>query len=322
MITIYSYNIAEGTLASPTREELPGLVEAENVDLWVDLEAPTEEESQILSTVFGFHELAIEDCVAIEIEEAKIDNYEDYLFLVFHSVVFNHEKLTFDFNELDIFFGEKYIVTYHNRPILGINQLRKRLDRNIDFMSQGTDEILHAIMDAIVDNLGRSFKRLERTIYKLEGEILSDASQQTFNDLFRLRRGLISLRRILAPAEEVVEDLGSTEYDLIQEENRVYFQDVHDHMSAMQGLLGSYMEMVGSTMDTYVSFTSHRMTSVMRTLTIMSFIMLPLTLIASLYGMNLNLPLQGNPKGFYLIVISELAIAACMLWYFKRKDWF
>jgi magnesium transporter len=322
MITIYSYNIAEGTLASPTPEELPGLVETENVDLWVDLEAPTEEESQILSTVFGFHELAIEDCVAIEIEEAKIDNYEDYLFLVFHSVVFNHEKLSFDFSELDIFFGEKYIVTYHSRPILGINQLRKRLDRNIDFMSQGTDEILHAILDAIVDNLGRSFKRLERTIYKLEGEILSDASQRTFNDLFRLRRGLISLRRILAPAEEVAEDLGSTEYDLIQEENRVYFQDVHDHMSAMQGLLGSYMEMVGSTMDTYVSFTSHRMTSVMKTLTIVSFIMLPLTLIASLYGMNLNLPMQGNPKGFYIVVVIELLIAVSMLWYFKWKDWF
>ncbi len=322
MITIFSYNVAEGTLASPSLEELPGLVEAENVDLWVDLEAPTEEESKILSTVFGFHELAIEDCIAVDIEEAKIDNYEDYLFLVFHSVVFNHEKLTFDFNELDIFFGVKYVVTYHSRPILAINQLRRRLDRDIGFMSQGTDEILHAIMDGIVDNLGRSFKRMERAIYKLESEILSDASQRTFNDLFRMRRGLINLRRILAPAEEVVEDLGSTEYDLIQEENRVYFQDVHDHMSTIQGLLGSYMEMVGGTMDTYVSLTSHRMTSVMKTLTIVSFIMLPLTLIASLYGMNLNLPLQGESYGFYVVVALELIIAGILLWYFKRQNWF
>lgn len=322
MITIYSYNIAEGTLTSPGIDELPGLVEAENVDLWVDLEAPTEEESKILSTVFGFHELAIEDCVALEIEEAKIDNYEDYLFLVFHSVAFNPEKLTFDFNELDLFFGEKYVVTYHNRPLLAINQLRRKLERDIGFMSQGTDEILHAIMDSIVDNLARSFKRLERSIYTLEGQILSDATQKSFNELFRLRRGLINLRRILAPAEEVIEDLGSTEYDLIQEENRVYFQDVHDHMSTIQGLLVSYMEMVGGTMDTYVSLTSHRMTSVMKTLTIVSFIMLPLTLIASLYGMNLNLPLQNTSYGFSVIIALELTLAISMLAYFKRQNWF
>lgn len=322
MITIYSYNVAEGTLTCPTVEELSGLVEAENVDLWVDLESPTETESEILSTVFSFHELAIEDCVAVESEEAKIDNYEDYLFLVFHSISFNSEKLTFDFNELDAFFGEKYVVTYHKRPILGINQLRKKLERGVDFMSQGTDEILHAVLDAVVDNYGRSVKRLERTIYKLEGEILADASPQTFNDLFRLRRGLITLRRILAPAEEMVEELGSEEYDLIQEENRVYFQDVHDHISTVQGLLNSYMEMVTGTMDTYVSLTTHRMTSVMKTLTIMSFIILPLTLIASLYGMNLNLPMQGKPYGFFVIVGVELFIAFGMLWYFKRKDWF
>lgn len=322
MITIYSYNVAEGTLTCPTLEELPGLVEAENVDLWVDLESPTEDESEILGTVFSFHELAIEDCVAVEAEEAKIDNYEDYLFLVFHSVFFNNEKLTFDFTELDTFFGEKYVVTYHKKPVLGINQLRKRLDRTIDFMSQGTDEILHAILDAVVDNYGRSVKKLERTVYRLEGEILSEASTKTFNDLFRLRRGLITLRRLLAPAEEVVEELGTKEFDLIQEENRVYFQDVHDHISSIQGLLNSYMEMVSSTMDTYVSLTSHRMTSVMKTLTIISFIMLPLTLIASLYGMNLNLPMQGNPYGFVIIIAVELMIASGMLWFFKNKDWF
>jgi magnesium transporter len=322
MITIYSYNIAEGTLSTPSVAELPGLVEAENVDLWVDIESSAKEESEILGSVFSFHELAIEDCVALEIEEAKIDDYEDYLFLVFHSVVFNSEKLTFDVNELDIFFGEKYVVTYHKKPVLAINQLRKRLEKSIDIMSNGTDELLHAILDVIVDNYGTSFKKLEREIYKLEAQILSDASHATFNDIFRLRRGLINLRRILAPGEEVLEDLGTKEHELIQEENRVYFQDVHDHMSTIHGLLGSYMEMVSGTMDTYVSLTTHRMTSVMRTLTILSFIILPLTLIASLFGMNLNLPFQKNPNGFTVIILMELLIVGVLLWYFKKKDWF
>jgi magnesium transporter len=288
----------------------------------VDLETPTKEESEILGAVFNFHELAIEDCVALDIEEAKIDDYEDYLFLVFHAMFFNSEKLSFDISEIDIFFGEKYVVTYHTKPNPAINQLRKRLEKSITVMSSGTDELLHAVLDTIVDNYGTSFKRLEREIYKFEAQILTDASNRTFNDLFRLRRGLINLRRILSPGEEVLEDLGTKEHELIQEENRMYFQDVHDHMSTIQGLLVSYLEMVSGTMDTYVSLTTHRMTSVMRTLTILSFIMLPLTLIASLFGMNLNLPFQKSPYGFTIIMLMELAIVGALLWFFKKRDWF
>jgi magnesium transporter len=322
VITIYSYNVAEGTLSNPSIAELPGLVEAENLDLWVDLETATPEESEILGSAFNFHELAIEDCVALEIEEAKIDDYEDYLFLVFHSVHFNSEQLIFDVNELDIFFSEKYVVTYHKKPVPAIHQLRKRLDKRVDIMSNGTDELLHAVLDAIVDNYSTSFKKVEREIYRLEGQILADPSHRTFNEIFRLRRGLISLRRILAPGEEVLEDLGTKEHELIQEENRVYFQDVHDHMSTVHSLLGSYMEMVSGTMDTYMSLTTHRMTSVMRTLTILSFIILPLTLLASLFGMNLNLPLQNDPNGFLIIIFLDLMIVGGLLWYFKKRDWF
>ncbi|MDP2983422.1 MAG: magnesium/cobalt transporter CorA [Candidatus Latescibacter sp.] len=322
MITMYSYNIAEGTLACPQIEELPALFEAENVDLWVDLESPTHEEAEILSAVFDFHELAIEDCVATENEEAKIDDYDNYLFLVFHSILFNSEKLIFDFDELDMFFGEHYVVTYHKKPVIGVNQLRKRLERDLDFMAQGTDEILHAILDALVDNYVASIKRLERTIYKLEAEILAEASQKTFNELFLLKRGLINLRRIMTPAEEVVEQLGTMENELIQEENRVYFQDIHDHISSIQGLLQSYTEMVSGTMDTYVSLTTHRMTNVMRTLTIISTILLPQTLIASIFGMNLDLPFQKSPLGFYIIIGMDVLITGGMLWYFKIKDWF
>ena len=322
MITIYSYNIAEGTLACPPIEELPELFEAENNDLWVDFESPTREEAEILGTVFNFHELAIEDCVTTENEEAKLDDYEDYLFLVFHSIFFNSDKLIVDINELDLFFGEHYVVSFHKKPVMAVNQLRKRLEKSNDFMSQGTDEIFHAVLDALVDNYTASIKRLERTIYKLEAEIMVEASQKTFNELFRLKRGLINLRRIMNPAEEVVEQLGAMENELIQEENRVYFQDIHDHISSIQGLLQSFTEMVSGTMDTYVSLTTHSMTNVMRTLTIISTILLPQTLIASIFGMNLDLPFQKSPMGFYIIIGADVIITGGMLWYFKVKDWF
>ncbi|MCE5249998.1 magnesium/cobalt transporter CorA [bacterium] len=322
MITVYSYNIAEGTLSKPTIKELPVVFESENVDLWVDLEAPTAEEAAILRTVFNFHELAIEDCIATDIEEAKLDDYESYLFLVFQAVFYNNERLSFDITELDLFFGENYVVTHHKKPTVGINQLKHRLEKGIDFMAQGTDEILHAIVDSLVDNYTLTFKKLERSIYAIEGEILSEPTKKTFNNIFRLKRGLINLRRIIAPEEEVLEILANSEHELIQEENKFYFQDVHDHISAIQGLLDSYMEMVTGTMDTYVSISNHRMTDVMIMLTIISTIMLPPTLIASIYGMNVNLPFSDSPHIFLIISIISMAFVGFMLLYFKKNDWF
>ena len=323
MITIYSYNIAEGILTCPSVEELPEIFESGNVDLWVDLEAPTNEEADILRTVFDFHELAIEDCITADNEEAKLDDYENYLFLVFHAVFYNKESLSFDITELDFFFSKNYVVTYHKRPTLGINQLKKRLERGIDFMAQGTDEILHAIVDSLVDNYTVTFKQLEKSIYRIEGEILSEPTKKTFNNIFRLKRGLINLRRIITPGEEVIESLAQSEHELIQEENTIYFQDIHDHMSSIQGLINSYMEMVTGTMDTYVSITNHRMTSVMQILTIISTIMLPPTLIASIYGMNFDtMPLLHSKFGFAVISSVCLLFAGSMLWYFKKQDWF
>ena len=219
MITIYSYNIADGILEKPAVDKLPELLEAENVDLWIDLEEPNLKESQILRDIFNFHELAIEDCTQADIEESKLDDYEDYLFLVLHSFFFTPEKIKFDINELDLFFGKNYVVTYHKYPTIGIRQLKKRLENNIDFMGEGTDEILHAIVDSLVDNYVLSFKRLERTIYKAEAEILSNPTKKTLNDLFKLKIGLINLSRVMIPGEEVMENLGETENKLIQEEN-------------------------------------------------------------------------------------------------------
>jgi magnesium transporter len=321
MITIYSYDIARGALAQPAISELPELLEAENVDIWVDLESPDAKEQNILRDVFGFHELAIEDCTQSYNEEPKLDDYEDYLFLVIHSVYFMRDDLTFDVRELDLFFGKNYVVTYHAKPTFGINRLKRRLETNIDFMGRGTDEIFHAIIDSLVDNYLISFKQIERAIYAIESEILSNPTERTFSDLFKLKIGLINLRRVLGPGEEVMQNLGENEHELIQEENKVYFQDVHDHISNITGLLNSYMEMVSSTMDNYVSLTTYRMNSVMQTLTILATLVLVPTLIASLYGMNLRLPLQDSPFGFPIVLGFNVLISGLMFWYFKKKDW-
>ena len=322
MITIYSYDIANGILTTPDVEQLPELLEAENVDLWIDFESPTAKESEILRSVFHFHELAFEDCIETDIEEAKLDDYEDYLFIVLHSVFFNRAQFTFNIIELDLFFGKNYVITYHKKPTFGIDLLKKRLEEKIDFMAQGTDEILHAIVDSLVDNYVVSFRHLERTISKIETEILTNPTKKTFNDLFKLKIGLINLGRILNPGEEVMASLGETELELIQEENKVYFQDVHDHISKIQGLLQSYMETVTSTMDTYMSLSSHRMNSVMQTMTIIATIVLIPTLIASIYGMNIDLPLQQSPHSFTIVITLTLLFTGAMLWFFKKKGWF
>jgi len=189
-------------------------------------------------------------------------------------------------------------------------------------MSSGTDELLHAVLDAVVDNVGHSFRKLERTFFLLGAEILSDSSQKTFKNLFLLKRSLINLRRVLAPAEEVIEELGTKEHELIQENNRVYFQDIHDHISTIQGLLNSYMEMLSGTIDSHIHLTTLRMTNVMTILTVIATIMIPLLLITSIYGMNIELPLQKNQHSFTIIMAISVFVTIVMLWYFKKKDWF
>ncbi len=321
MVTIYNYDIANAVLAQSSIEELPDLLEAENIDLWVDLEDPDPQESDILRSVFHFHELAVEDCVQTDIEEPKLDDYEDYLFLVMHSVWFNQDKKNINIREIDLFFGKNFVVTFHKQPTPGINQLKKRLEKQVDFMAKGSDEILHAIVDNMVDNYIVSFKQLERTIFNIETELLSDATKETFQALFKLKISLINLRRTLNPAEEVMENLATTEHELIQEENKVYFQDVHDHISKIEGLQQSYMEMVSTAMDNYVSLSSHRMNSVMQTLTVLAtFVLIP-TLISSIYGMNIPLPFQNSHYGFVSFIVMTVVITGLMYWYFKKKDW-
>ena len=321
MVTIYSYDIANAVLARPSIVELPELLEVENVDLWVDLEDPSPEESDILRTVFHFHELAIEDCIQTDIEEPKLDDYEDYLFLVMHSVRFNPEMKNIDIREIDLFFGKNFVLTFHKQSTPGIIQLKKRLEKQVDFMAKGSDEIFHAIVDNMVDNYIVSFKQLERMIFTIETELLSVPTKETFNGLFKLKISLIHLRRTLNPAEEVMETLATTEHELIQEENKVYFQDVHDHISKIEGLQQSYMEMVSTAMDNYVSLSSHRMNIVMQTLTVLAtFILIP-TLISSIYGMNIPLPGQNSHDGFIYFIVLTVVITALMFWYFKKKDW-
>jgi len=323
LITIYSYDIAAGTLSNPTVEELPEVYESGNVDLWIDLEAPTPEEADILRTVFNFHELAIEDCIAIDIEEAKLDDYEDYLFFGFHSVFFDSSNLSFDIIELDMFFGKKFVVTHHKKPTVGISQLKKRLEQGNDFMAEGTDGILHAVIDSLVDNYTVTVKQIERSIFSLEEELLSAPTNKTFNNLFKLKSILIHLHRLIAPESQVIESLANSEHGLIQEETTVYFDDIHDHISTIEGLLDSYMDMVKGTMDTYVSIANVRLQKIMQILTIISTIMLPPTLIASFYGMNFkHLPLEDLPYGFEIISVLCLMFAGSMLWYFRKQGWF
>jgi magnesium transporter len=322
MVTIYAYNIAKGTLERPMLQELPKIFDSEGIDLWIDFENPTPEETEILFTVFNFHELAIEDCIAKLIEEAKLDNYEDYLFIVLYAVNFVEQLLTFNTIQLNIFFGKNYVVTYHQKPTFGIDTLRKRLEKDIGFMAQGADVIFHTIIDSLVDNYFLSLKHIEKIIYNLEIEILSNPTQSAFNNLCSLKRDLINFRRIFAPSEEVLKTLGDINHPLIREENQVYFQDIHDHISSVQGLLNSYMEMVTVTLDTYLSLTIHQMNTNMQKLTVIATILLLPTLIASVYGMNLRLPGQNHPYGFAIVMFCSFMLILGLLLYFKKKDWF
>ena len=323
MLNLFVYNRTTKTLEMPDISSLEKIREDRDYVLWLDMEAPTEEESSVLRDVFNFHELAIEDCLLAEAEEPKLDDYEDHLFIIVSAVSFSRSRDQFETTELDIFFGSGFVVTFHKKSIPGITTLRESVKKDETFMSKGSDNLLHAIVDRLVDNYSLSFKKFERYLYTVQAGIFENQDKEILNKLFNFKRTMLNLMLLMEPQREVLNRLSGGEIRFIDEENIPYFSDVYDHMDRIEGLMHSYNDLINGALDTYMSMSSNRMSQVMKTLTGISFIMLPLTFIASLYGMNfINMPGLKSPLGFPISMALMGILAGGMIWYFKKHKWF
>ena len=293
---------------------------------WVNVENPSREEMDYLARHFNFHPLDLDDCLS-KMQRPKIDEYPDYLFMVLHFPVFDKRMRVTQPSQVSIFLGENFLVTVHKGDLKPIVNFFKECKTNEtsreEYMGSSASYLLYTILDRLVNYCFPILNKIGENIEKVEDMIFGDKMEQAIREIALLRRDIIHYRRIIKPQTEVFEHLekNGSKYALLKEAPHVYFGDLADHCRKIQDTLEDYREVIEGFKDTNDTLTSFRINQVIRILTVISTIMLPLTLIASIYGMNVPLPGQGSPYFFPLCMLFFLFLAGFMLFLFKKKRW-
>ncbi len=291
---------------------------------WMNVEKPTFQDVERLRQIFHFHPLALEDVLSRN-ERPKVDEYEDYLFLVLQFPVYQEERQLRLPSELHIFLGTNYLVTTHDAPFRPVADLFRECEgdeaarrRN---MEAGPGWLLYCILDRTVDSLFAALDRLGARIRQIEEGLFTEDVRRIVEEISLVRRDLIAVRGIVKPQIALITDLEQKDHALIRRDLRPYFGDIADGFHKAWDTLEDYREIMDDLSETADSLTSYRINEVMRVLTVISVIMLPLTVLAGIYGMNVPLPLAHSPLSFVLILALMALIVAGMLSYFRRRGW-
>ncbi len=293
--------------------------------LWVDFDnEPPAGSEQILVKTFSFHPLAVDDALQ-ESHYPKIDDWGQYLYIVLHGVTLDaadHDRV--DTQELDIFLGANYIVTLHDEPIAAIEKVWRSAQSDLRHAKGGVDHLLYRITDEMTAGFMPVVESFDESVDELESKIFSHAGSSTVEQIFRIKRSVLYLRRIIAPQREVLNKLARDDYAVIDAADRIYFRDVYDHLVRMYDITEGVRDLVSGTLDTYLSLSSNRMNDVMKTLTIITTIFMPISFLAGFFGMNFfqpRIPAWTNQPVFYLAMTAIVLVPMAMIAYFRRRGW-
>ena len=289
---------------------------------WVNIERPTEQETEYLAQNYHFHPLDLDDCLS-RIQRPKIDEYKDYLFLVFHFPVFNKQARTTTASQLSVFIGEKYLITLHKGELKPLVKLFKECqideESRQENLSQGSSYLLYRIIDRLVDYCLPILNKIVGNIEEVEDNIFSDSAHGVVKEISILRRDIISFRRIIWPIRAVIGSLEPKIRRFTKMDLAVYFGDMVDHVDKIWDALDEYKEIIEGLNDTYDSLASNRTNDVMRMLTVIAVILLPITVVASIFGMNIPLPFQNSTHSLLFVFLIMAVIIGGMLYFFRRK---
>jgi magnesium transporter len=322
MITVVEYNKEQKQITVHEHVNWKNFKTIPEHLYWWDLSTPTREENDLLSERFKFHPLAIEDCIA-EIHYPKIDFYENYLYLVVHGVdVDLSEREGFAPKELDIFLGKDYLVTYHDKEARSVNEVLRRCKENTPIFEYGLDFVLYTILDILVANYVPVLESIEENLEEVEEIIFGNPEQAALKDILAIKRTLMRLKKTVFPQREVINHLARNEYEFVQPRTQAYFRDVYDMLYRMAEMTESFRDVSTAMVETYLSTVSNRMNQVMKVLTLITTIFLPLTLIAGIYGMNFQYMPELHWKYGYPFALGIMVIVAMSLvGFFKWKKW-
>jgi magnesium transporter len=320
VITIFVHR--HGVTEHATSIDRGWLNPAAGAFVWVDLAAPSIPESLILSDTFAFHPLSVEDAMA-PVEYPKAEEYNGYLYVILHGIDFQAAQHGFATHDIDFFLGPNYLVTVHDGTSRSIVELRDHCPRNSKILGEGTVALFHRIVDSLVEHYRPEVEKLEDRLDALEKEVFDDPRPSLVREILDEKRDVSSLRRVITPQRDVISRLARRDFQMINTEMSFRFRDVYDHLVRIADDALIFQDRITGILDAHLSNVSNRLNEVMKVLTVVSVIFMPLTLLAGLWGMNVVLPrFPGQDSAqFWWICGMCAAVIIAMLAFFRRKRW-
>jgi magnesium transporter len=291
---------------------------------WINIERPNTVDRAWLEEHFDFHPLDYEDVLSRN-QRPKIDEYDDYLFIVLYFPVFDKTVGRLNAAELDIFIGPDFLITLPNQPIPPVEYLFERCRSNVEardaLLLKGSGYLLYKIVDDAFDYCFPMLRKIGNKLERIEEDIFEGRSEEVVRDISNAKQEIINFRKVIRPQRAVLRDLERTKQRYMSEDMEIYFDDIVDASERIWDMLENYKEVVEALESTNESVISHRVNEVLRVLTSISVIVLPLTLIASVWGMNVGVPGEGDHTAFGLVVACMVALLIGMVGYFRRRRW-
>jgi magnesium transporter len=284
--------------------------------LWVDIDSTNRHQHALLEKVFNFHPLAVEDTLNPN-SRVKYEEYDGFLFVIARAVKLEEETddpYDVETQNLYFFLGPNYLVTVHAEPSDSVKAMIDRVAANDDLLARGPARIMHGVLDASVDAYFPLLDNLDELLDGLEERVFVSFDQSALRDIFGVKRLVLTLRRHLAPQREVLNQLTNRPTELLPASVQVYFRDVYDHVLRINDTLDTYRELLSSTLDSYLSQVSNRLSRSSKGLTVVATVTLPFVIMSGMWGMNFDhIPLAHAGHGFGLLVVLQLVVAAVLL---------
>jgi len=313
MINIFYF---DGRLKKGNIKDLNKL---KNKQLWLDITNNTQSERKIIQEAFGLHPLTTEDLFSANVR-IKVEEFPSYLFCVFYGI---QKTKTIELMELDYILGENFLITNHKKEIESYTTLKNNKEKLENLFKKGNEFLFHALLDSEIDNYFPVLEKIDDLIENLEEEVTKSPRAELLTKILNLKRQIVTIKKNTLPQREKIAFLTKIEHKFISKKALPYFRDIYDHAIRVSDTIDNYREAVGNTFDAYMSAVSNNMNEVMKVLSVIATIALPLTVISGIYGTNFsNLPGSSAQYGFWIMMLLMICVAVGMLYYFKKRRWF
>jgi len=323
MFESFIYNPDKGLQAQVSTTEVAQALKDERSILWIDIFDIEDADIDFLTSVFNLHPLTLEDFIMPN-ARPKIEKFRDYLFLVMFSLesLNGNDKGAIKTTELDFCLGKNFLITFHECPVNSLNLCKDRIRKQSPMMQHGADMLLYSILDSCVDSYLPVIGEFDNLVDDMTDELFKDPSNETLKKIYQLKNQILHLRRTIGPQADIIGLLGRGDFEFMTPSTLIYFRNVYDNLVRLNDVVGTSRDIIAGAMEAYVSIVSNRLNEIMKTLTVIATIMMPLTLIASIYGMNFKyMPEISHPFGYPAVIAIMVILSVIMLSYFKRKKW-